>query len=350
MTLFIGPSRYNEYDAFVASHPKGHFMQTRMWGEHKSNWKWDAVLYYDEHGDLKGTLAVLIRKLPLLPYTIMYGCRGPVCDPDDLKALRELIDGAKKLAKEYRSYIIKLDPDIRSDNQTYKEALLSLGFEPPSENKNFESIQPRYVFRLDVGGRTEEEVFGAFESKTRYNIRLAQKKGVTVSVCGPERLDDFCRIMDETGNRDGFVVRKESYFKSLLSHLGENARLYIAFYEGSPIAGSIAIKFGDKVWYLYGASCNSHRNVMPNYLLQWEMIRWAINSGCRIYDFRGVSGDLSPENPLYGLYRFKKGFSGEFTEFLGEFNLVLNPSVDKIVKAGKRIRHDLSSGKLLGEK
>jgi lipid II:glycine glycyltransferase (peptidoglycan interpeptide bridge formation enzyme) len=113
-----------------------------MWAEHKSNWKWDAVLYYDERGDLKGSLAVLIRKIPLLPCTIMYGCRGPVCDPGDLAALRELVAGAKKLAEKYRSYEIKLDPDVMSDNAAYGEELISLGFLPPSENKNFESIQP----------------------------------------------------------------------------------------------------------------------------------------------------------------------------------------------------------------
>ena len=99
------------------------------------------------------------------------------------------------------------------------------------------------------------------------------------------------------------------------------ARIYLAYYEGQPIAGSLAIHYGDKVWYLYGASSNEHRNVMPNYLVQWEMIRWAIETGCRIYDFRGVSGYLDESNPLYGIYRFKKGFSGELTEFIGEMNL-----------------------------
>ena len=98
----------------------------------------------------------------------------------------------------------------------------------------------------------------------------------------------------------------------------------MAFHEGQPIAGTLAIHYGDKVWYLYGASSNEHRNLMPNYLLQWTMIQWAIETGCRIYDFRGVSGDVSEDNPLYGLYRFKKGFGGEFTEFVGEMDLVLN--------------------------
>ena len=101
----------------------------------------------------------------------------------------------------------------------------------------------------------------------------------------------------------------------------------MAFYEDKPVAGTLAIHYGDKVWYLYGASANEYRNVMPNYLLQWEMIRWAIETGCTLYDFRGVSGDLSEDNPLYGLYRFKKGFNGDLCEFCGDLELRLRPAL-----------------------
>ena len=97
------------------------------------------------------------------------------------------------------------------------------------------------------------------------------------------------------------------------------------------IAGTIAILYGDKVWYLYGASSNDNRKAMPNYLLQWEMIRWSIEAGCKIYDFRGVSGDISEDNPLYGLYRFKKRFGGDFVEFVGEYELPIKPFIGKIV-------------------
>ena len=112
------------------------------------------------------------------------------------------------------------------------------------------------------------------------------------------------RIMNETGSRDHFIVRSAAYFRSLLACLGDNARLYMAYHDDRPIAGTIAIRFAGKVWYLYGASSNEGRNLMPNYLLQWEMIRWALDSGCFLYDFRGVSGDLSPDSRCK-LYRFK---------------------------------------------
>lgn len=104
------------------------------------------------------------------------------------------------------------------------------------------------------------------------------------------------------------MTRKPEYFAAMLDNLGEHARLYMAFDPNdTPIAGTLAIHYGDKVWYLYGASSNEHRNLMPNYLLQWRMIQWAVETNCRIYDFRGVSGDVSEDNPLYGLFRFKQG-------------------------------------------
>ena len=123
----------------------------------------------------------------------------------------------------------------------------------------------------------------------------------------------------------------------------EHARLYMAFHEGQPIAGTLAIHYGDKVWYLYGASSNEHRNLMPNYLLQWSMIQWAVETGCSVYDFRGVSGDISEDNPLYGLYKFKKGFGGDFTEFVGEYDLVLKRTAWLIAEKGSVLYKNLNA-------
>ena len=111
--------------------------------------------------------------------------------------------------------------------------------------------------------------------------------------------------------------------------------------ENNPIAGTLAIAYGDKVWYLYGASSNESRNLMPNYLLQWSMIQWSIERGCRMYDFRGVSGDVSEDNPLYGLFRFKQGFGGTFTEFVGEMDLVLNKPLYLLIEKGTSVFKDL---------
>ena len=324
MYELITQDTLQEYETFVQSHPKGNFAQSALWGKQKPAWIWKAVAVRDENGKIKGSMAVMIRKMPLVGRTLMYACRGPVCDLDDRDTFAQLLEGARALAKEYKSYVIKLDPDVPSSNTEFADMLRSFGFQSKEGGKNFEAIQPRYVFRLNVEGKTEEEVLAGFHQKWRYNIRVAQKKGVEVRICGKEMVPAFADLMLTTGVRDGFVTRQPEYFAAMLDNLGEHCRLYMAFHEGQPIAGTLAIHYGDKVWYLYGASSNEHRNLMPNYLLQWTMIQWAIETGCRIYDFRGVSGDISEDNPLYGLYRFKKGFGGEFTEFVGEMDLVLN--------------------------
>ena len=161
---------------------------------------------------------------------------------------------------------------------------------------------------------------------------------------GKEAVPAFADLMLTTGVRDGFVTRQPEYFADMLDNLGEHARLYMAYADDRPIAGTLAIAYGDKVWYLYGASANEARNLMPNYLLQWNMIQWALERGARIYDFRGVSGDLSEDNPLYGLYKFKKGFGGEFTEFVGEMDLVLKKPVYFAVEHGTSLFKDVRKG------
>lgn len=273
MVEVITRDTLSEYEAFISAHPKGHFMQSHMWAAQKPSWKWEALAVRNAQGVIIATLAVLIRRVPGMPFTLMYGCRGPVCDARDRDSLEALVSGARALAKKHRSYVLKLDPDIPSSDTEFMDELVGLGFQPQSAGKNFEGFQPRYVFRLDIQGKSEDEVFALFHSKTRYNIRLAERKGVSVRLCGKEAVGAFSSLMLETGVRDGFVTRGKGYFEAMLDNLGEHARLYMAYCGESPVAGTLAIWFGDKVWYLYGASSNEYRNLMPNYLLQWSMIR-----------------------------------------------------------------------------
>lgn len=325
-----------EYKEFLNSHPKGHFMQSPEWANLKNNWKYEVVIERDNDNKIVGSIAFLIRKLPYTKYNIMYAPRGPVCDVNDIKMLNTLIEDAIALGKKHNACVLMIDPDVKADKAEYVKALEMAGFKGKN-GKNFEGTQPRFVFRLDVKDKSIDDLMMAFHSKTRYNIRVAQKNGVEVKIEGLDKVKTFYEIMLETGMRDNFVTRPLSYFENMLTSLGQNARLYMAYYEGKIIAGTIAIKYGNKVWYLYGASSNAFRNVMPNYLLQLEMIKWAVDEKCDIYDFRGVSGDLTPDNPLYGLYKFKKGFSGELTEFIGEYELITKPLVYKTMQKARHI-------------
>lgn len=342
MSEIITKEQIPEYEAFLQSHPKGHFAQSVLWAKQKPMWQWEAIVSRDKDGKIKGSLAVLIRKIiPGMPFTMMYGCRGPVTDLDDKETLADLIDGAKKLAKKYHSYVIKIDPDVPSEETAYTKILEDLGFRLTGGGATFDAIQPQYVFRLNTQGKTAEELLMSLPQSTRRKVRAGAKKGVTVEIKGKEAVPDFARLMLETGVRDGFVTREASYFENMLDNLGEHARLYMAYYEGQAIAGTLAIWYGDKVWYLYGASSNEHRNLMPNYMLQWSMIEWAVEKGCRIYDFRGVPGRVGEDHPLYGLYKFKLGFGGDYVEFVGEMDMVLNKPVNWMITKGKPVFMDL---------
>ncbi|HHY42713.1 MAG TPA: aminoacyltransferase [Thermoanaerobacterales bacterium] len=317
------------FNHFMAWGPKGHVLQSYEWGEVKRHTGWEPIrlLVIDKDKPIAG-ISILKRRLPIPGFNkcIFYAPRGPVADYTDKDTLKFLFSKVKELAKRHGAILLKIDPDIKAPNETVVKNLRSLGFTPLDSGKNFEGVQPKFVFRLDIS-KPLEDIMAAFHHKTRYNIRLASRKGVTVKVGNREDLKPFYEILEETCIRDKFLVRGFDYFETLWDELVEKglARLFMAEYNGRYVAGTLAFIFGDKAWYIYGASSNQDRNVMPNYALQWEMIKWAKENNCTMYDFRGVSGDLSPDNPLYGLYRFKKGFSGEFTEFIGEFDLPISP-------------------------
>jgi peptidoglycan pentaglycine glycine transferase (the first glycine) len=335
-----------KYEAFLQAHPKGHFMQSPQWAQVKSFWKNEVVTVEDENGRIKGSISLLIRKIPMLPFTMMYSPRGPVCDSHDEETIKALLEKYRKLAKKYKSYALKMDPDIEIEDTQFEEIVKRLGFKVSRGLKNYEGIQPRFVFRLDLRGKTEEELMADFHHKVRYNIRLAERKGVIVKEGSREDVAEFYRMIVETGIRDNFVVRSMEYYEKVFDCLApDHLRVFIAYYEGKPIAGTIGILYGNKCWYLYGASRNEHRNLMPNYLLQWNMIKWALESGVDLYDFRGVPGNVDENNPMYGLYKFKVGFKGEFTEFVGMLDYVFKPfayfCIEKSVYAFREFRRKI---------
>ena len=328
----------DEYKKFLLKHERCNFQQSLEWANVKNNWKNEIVLAEDENGNIIGSVSILIRKIPIFG-NIMYSSRGPVCDIHDEEVLNQLTEGIKNLGKKYNAFVFITEPDIKSDDNTFKNIILKLGYKIKDDAKNFrEEIQPRYVFRLDIKGKTEEEIFANFHSKTRYNIRLATKKGVTIKEGNREDLKEFHKIMVETGARDGFIIRPLSYFEKMYDELApKHMKLLMAYYNGKPISGVIPIMYGNKTWYLYGASSNQHRNLMPNYLLQWEMIKMSLQRKDDIYDFRGVSGVLDENHPQYGLYRFKKGFGATFTEFIGEIYIPFKPLTYSIYKTSEKI-------------
>lgn len=344
MRLLETKADEEEYTRFLESNERCNFQQSIEWSKVKTSWKREVILAEDSSKKIIGSLMVLIRKIPIFG-NIMYSSRGPICDIHNIEVLKQLTEGAKLLAKKYNAIVLTIEPDIKSDDTAFRNIMQELGYQIKDDAKNFrEEIQPRYVFRLDTKGKTEDEIFKNFHSKTRYNIRLATKKGVTVKEGTREELKEFHKIMVTTGIRDGFITRPLEYFERMYDCLGpEHIKLLMAYYEGKPISGVIPIMYGNKTWYLYGASSNEHRNLMPNYLLQWEMIKIALARKSDIYDLRGVPGIADNSN---GLYRFKKGFGAEYTEFIGEVYIPFKPLTYKLYKISEKAFRNLRALKL----
>jgi len=329
----------NEIKKFLETNRKSHFLQSPEWAKVKKEWAHEEIIIKNEEGKIVGYASILLRKMPKLKRYIMYVPRGPVWDIENEEVFLKIIEEMKKIAKKYKAFILRMDPDISNENEEFKNLAIKAGFKIKKNIKDINQvIQPKYVFRLDIANKTEEELLKSFHEKTRYNIRLSTRKGVTVREGTKEDIDIFYNIMKITGTRDNFFIRPKEYFERIFTELGtEHVKLYIAEYEGKPISAVMPIKYGNKVWYLYGGSSNEHRNLMPNYLLQWEMIKWGVNSGCEIYDFRGVSGFKDTNDPQYGIYKFKKGFNGDFVEFVNELYIEFNPFINRVFNIAEKI-------------
>lgn len=333
----LQPERYDEYEDFVRASPYSQLLQSVRWHNVKSGWGHEVVVSRDAQGRIAGGMSILIKRFPFFGTAMLYAPRGPVCNLHDKAVVTDLIAGADAVAIKHKAHLFKMDPDVLAEDTEFHELARELGFTVFKGPEGFETIQVRFNYRLYIQGRDEEALLANLTQKTRYNIRVAMKKGVEVRVGTKDDLDDFMRLMTVTGKRDGFNTRPKSYFENMLDSLGEYARLYLAYYQGKAVSGAIATNYGDKTNYVYGCSDNEYRNVMPNYLMQWEMIRWALETGCGVYDFQGVSGNFNEEgNHKYGLYRFKKGFNGTLDELAGEFDKVYMPVQAKLLRLALR--------------
>ena len=312
-------------DAFLKNSPYSNLHQSFEWAKVKADkWKSEYV-YIEENGEIKAAMLVLIRTMGKI-FTMMYAPRGPVCDVTDVELVKRLVEEAKPLAKKYHAFVLKMDPIVSYDKKLITE-YKSNKIKVKSECKNIlEVMQPLRSMILDIKGKSKEEVMSQYSSKTRYNVRLGQKKGVEVRYSRDEKdLQTFYELMKVTAKRDGIVIRVYDYYKDILENYGDMARIYLAEYEGKALSGALTVNYGDKVSYFYGASSNENRNVMPNYVMQQTMIDWAIETGCSKYDFGGVFSTNKNE----GIYRFKEGFCRKegATRFIGELDKVYNPTL-----------------------
>ena len=310
-----------KYEEFIRNSPFATATQDTAWSHVKSNWT-PLYVYLEEDGEIIAAMSILMVNA-VGTKKLAYACKGPVCDPENVELVDRLIKEAVKHVKEYGAFMLGIDPEIPYDKELQMK-YEKLGYVLRNRNVSAkDTIQPRFNMVLDLKGKTPEDLLKSFHPKTRYNIRLAKRKGVKVRYSHKiEDLKQFYHLYEVMSNRHGISYRPYAYFERMLEAYGENIRVYLAEHEGDIIAGALAISYGDKTWYIYGGSDNVKRNVMAPHLLQWEMIQWALELGKDRYDFGGVF-QLDKSN---GLYHFKEGFCHPdiFTEYIGEIHYVID--------------------------
>ncbi|MEG2378099.1 MAG: peptidoglycan bridge formation glycyltransferase FemA/FemB family protein, partial [Clostridia bacterium] len=252
-------------------------------------------------------------------------------------------------AKENNAYMLTIDPDIAEDSHFCRNLRLC-GFKLGDNMRDNGLLQPLAVFRIDIAGKTDDDLLAMFHSKARYSVRASLKSGATCRIGVRDDIPAFQKLLCETAKRDGFTPRGVEYFNNMFDALAPDyCKLFIVEYDGEMIAGSVLIRYGDKTWHLYGASSENHKDTLPNFLMQWEMMRWSIAEGCTMYDMRGVAGEQDKTRPLEGLMRFKKRFGGELLSFAGRLDIVYKPTVYKATYAARRmkdtLRHIIGKGR-----
>lgn len=315
------------YEQFIRTDAYATATQDTAWSQVKNNWR-PMYVYLEENGDIVAAMSILMVNA-VDGKALAYCCKGPVCNPKDTQLVDRLMKEAARYVKEENAFLLRIDPEVLYDEQLI-EAYENLGYRVRSRNvSSHATTQPRFNMVLDLKGKSEEELLESFHKKTRYNIRLSERKGVTTKYSQSiEDLKVFHNLYQIMSERHGITYRPYDYFERMLKAYGENFRVYLAEHEGDIIAGALAISYGDKTWYAYGGSCNEKRNLMAPHLLQWEMIKWALEQKKNRYDFGGVF-ELNASD---GLYRFKEGFCypDQYTEYIGEIDYVLDEEAYEI--------------------
>jgi lipid II:glycine glycyltransferase (peptidoglycan interpeptide bridge formation enzyme) len=316
------------WDAFVREHPNGHILQMAGWGRLKRAFGWqDVRLALDDGGVIRAGVQLLLRRLPrmrFLPAVAAYAPKGPLVDWRDEAQVRALLKALRRFCLRRGVVFLRIEPEAL-DDPDLAARLRRWGWRPARR-----SVQPRTTVWVDLEA-DEETLLARMHPKWRYNVRLAARKGVVVREGGADDLATFTTLMTMTGRRQGFGIHEPAYYRLFWELFAPDghAVLLLAEHEGRPLAGLLIGQAAGRAWYLYGASGDEDRHLMPNHLLQWEAMRWARARGCRIYDLWGVPDEVAanPEAPipepatgLWGVWRFKRGFGGRVVRYIGAWD------------------------------
>jgi peptidoglycan pentaglycine glycine transferase (the first glycine) len=358
----------NTWNSTISNLPTPHFLQTHEWGQVKAKYGW-TPLYAIWTSDGKFTVlkendpwplttdhcaaAALILKRQILRngfaarLSILYSPKGPLLDWTSEPLRNRVLGDLQVFAKNQGAIFLKMDPDIvlgtgipggeqdarDAGGQAVVSELKERGWAYSSDQ-----IQFRNTILVDLMS-SEEEMLARMKQKTRYNIRLAEKKGVSLRIGTMDDLPMLYKMYAETSVRDGFVIRDEKYYQTVWQLFVSNqqssiknqkseiafAEPLIAEVDNQPVAAIFVFYFAGRAWYVYGMSRNAHREKMPTYLLQWEAMKRAKAYGCTAYDLWGAPEDFDESDSMWGVYRFKEGLGGQVVRTLGAWDFAPSP-------------------------
>ncbi len=312
----LSPEEYNS----VALHP----LQSWEWGDARKAMGVETFrLGQFDKNKLRNVFQLTLHKLPATSYRIGYL-------PRSVNPSKEVLDFLKDLAEKEKLIFIKSEPYVKKTGKAVLDGRL---------NRSSHSLFPDWTQILDLR-KSEEELLAGMKSKTRYNTRLAQKKGVRIrEMTNEQGFEIFIKLYFETTKRQKYFGHKYEYHRAVFDHLKNKiARLLIAFYENTPVSAYQLFIFKKGGYYTYGGSTNEHRNTMAANLLMWESIKFAKNKGCEYFDMWGsLEPDYDPEHPWSGFTRFKEGYGGDFVEFIGSYDLVTHP----LLYSGYNVLHQI---------
>ncbi len=326
-----------QWDYFINEHPQGHFLQSWGWGELKVASGWHPLrlaLWDTAHNEIVAAAQVLRRTAPHLALRfghLAYIPKGPVLDWSNVHMRNTFFIQLHRLLRFQGAIALRVELGQEQEDKnstTIQEYLIQQYMQP------IRAVQPARTIVLDITP-DEATLLAQMKEKWRYNVRLAARKGVTVRVA--ETIEDvqaWYRLLETTGERDQFGIHTLSYYIQVWRMFTpcNQARLLLAEHNGQLLAGIFVSVYARQGIYLYGASSNEQRQLMPNYLLQWEAIRWAKSCGATSYDFWGIPETDDENEAMAGVYRFKSGWGGRVVQFLGNYEYVYRPLTMKIAE------------------
>lgn len=326
------------WDEIVLGLDRPHLLQGRTWGELKARWGWSIHhLTWTASGVPIAAAQVLVRRLGRLPIRVGYVPKGPLVNDVNgspgagllreglseagrLAVWQEVLADLARLAARLGLVYLKMDPDIPAADLDLAALWRRQGWRPSPEQIQFPN-----TMTSDLRGG-EAAVVAAMKPKTRYNLKLAGERGVTVAAPGAAGIDTLYALYAQTGERAGFGLRSRAYYEDVWATLLAEGRaaLFIAERHGEPLAGALPVAFGGTAWYLYGASAGAGREFMASYAVQMACLQWAIAGDCQTYDWWGGATVRNESDPLWGVHRFKEGFGAVWREQLGAWDLPVN--------------------------